>query len=279
MTRVAATRKSRARTRAAVVPFTGARRRRAASGARASLPSAQSLAAGIALLALGLGGYTAARSTSVFAIRDVQVVGATPALAQEIRAALAPFGGESLLALDRQGLVAGLEALPHVRAAAYDRAFPHTLVVTVERELPAAVVRRGSQSWLVSDRGRLLEPVARGAHPRLPRVWVPQSVAAEPGAVLASAEAVRAVRAAAVLRDGALPAHVRTITAGERELTFQLGSGLELRLGDRRELELKLAVAARILPTLPAPAAGGPQYLDVSVPERAVAGRNPQVEG
>lgn len=246
---------------------------------RRFLPSAHSVAAGIALLALALGGYAAARTTAVFAIREVQVEGATPALAQEIREALRPFGGESLLAIDPAALVGGLEAIPHVRAAGYDRSFPHTLVVTVEREVPAAVVRRGADSWLVSERGRLLERVPRGAHPRLPRVWVPQTVAAVPGLVLASPEAVKAVRAAAILAESPLPVHVRTVRAGERELAFGLASGLELRLGDERDLDLKLAVAARILPALPVPAAGGPQYLDVGVPERAVAGRNPQVEG
>jgi len=42
---------------------------------------------------------------------------------------------------------------------------------------------------------------------------------------------------------------------------------------------LKLAVAQNILTTLPPPRAGGPQYLDVSVPERPVAGSDSQVGG
>jgi hypothetical protein len=52
-----------------------------------------------------------------------------------------------------------------------------------------------------------------------------------------------------------------------------LRSGLEVRLGDLRELRLKLAIARRIL------ARGDPgAYLDVSLPERPVAGPDPQVE-
>ncbi len=45
-------------------------------------------------------------------------------------------------------------------------------------------------------------------------------------------------------------------------LTLRLRSGLELRLGDARDVDLKLAVADRVLRVLP-PGSG---YLDVSVP-------------
>ena len=61
----------------------------------------------------------------------------------------------------------------------------------------------------------------------------------------------------------------------EHDLTFLLASGLELRLGELRAVRLKLAIATRILPRILA--SGGYAYLDVSVPERPVAGTNPQV--
>ena len=41
----------------------------------------------------------------------------------------------------------------------------------------------------------------------------------------------------------------------------------------------KIAIARGILPLLALPAHGGPDYLDVTVPERPVAGRNPQPSG
>lgn len=274
---MAASRKTRAQTRAAVLPLRGDGRRPAAS--RLPLPSAASLAAGLCLAAAGLGGYAAARETNAFALREIRVDGAPPALAGEVQEALAPLAGGSLLALDGRRVVERVQAIPHVRAATYDRDFPHGLVVTVERELPAAVFRRGPESWLVSDRGRVLEEVGRGAHPRLPRVWVPGSTKIEPGAIVPGGKAVRGTAVAAALRGSALEAHVRAIEAGERELVLKLGSGLELRLGDESELALKVAVAARILPLFPVPAAGGHEYLDVSVPERPVGGRKPQVEG
>lgn len=241
------------------------------------LPSYRSLALGLTLLVLAGAGYGAARATSVFAIRELRVEGATPALAREVRAALAPLSGQSLLALDGDLVVARLEAIPEVRSASYDRSFPHGLDVSVERELPVAVLRRGAESWLVSDRGRPLRPIPRGAHPRLPRLWVPKSVTVARGRIVAAPHALRGAAAAAALAPGGLPSPVRTIRVGEQELTFQLASGLELRLGNGQELQLKLAVAAQIVPGLQSPSAGGPAYLDVEVPERAVSG-NPQVE-
>lgn len=265
--------------RAAVAPFRGTRGRARLPQLSALLPSAASVAAGLSLLALALGGYAVARETTAFALREVRVEGATPALAREVREALAPLVGESLLSLEESRVLKRVEAIPHVRAAVYDRAFPHALAVTVERELPAAVLRRGARSWLVSDRGRVIEPVGRGAHPRLPRVWVPKATAVEPGAIVPARSAVRGAAVAAALPASGLRAHVRTIEAGEADLVLRLASGLRVRLGDDGGLELKLAVAARILPLLAPPASGGHDYLDVSVPERPVGGRNPQVEG
>jgi hypothetical protein len=62
-------------------------------------------------------------------------------------------------------------------------------------------------------------------------------------------------------------------------LVAGLRSGLELRFGPPLDLGLKLAVARGVLPTLAAPSGGGPRYLDLTVPERPVAGTDPQVEG
>lgn len=270
---MAATRTRAARSRAAVLPFPGRARRRARLSALA--PSGPSLLIGFGVLAVALLGYVAARETSAFAVREVRVEGATPALARQIRTALRPVVGGSLLALDGDRVLSRLESLPSVLSAGYDRAFPHALVVRVRRERPAAVLRKGAESWLVSGRGRVLKRLRRGAHPRLPRVWVPRSVAASAGALMSDPDARRAVLALHPLAEAPLPLRVRSARATPEELTFALAGGLELRLGDESDLRLKLAVAREILPVV----GGGPCYLDVSVPERPVACENPQLGG
>ncbi|HSC93268.1 MAG TPA: cell division protein FtsQ/DivIB [Gaiellaceae bacterium] len=258
--------------RAAVVPFPGGR-----GALDALVPSGRSLVLGLGLLVLAAAGVVAARTTSAFAVEHIRVEGATPALARQVRGVLERDRGSSLLGLDG-GIVARVEALPDVVSASYDRAFPHTLVVRVVRERPAAVLRRGSGSWLLSERGRVLRPVARGAFRRLPRIWSADGAPPAAGDLLTLrgvAAPMRAVRA--VPPD--FPAQVRSVALERGLVLAVLAGGLELRLGEPRDLPLKLAAAAAVLPQLEPRALGGPDYVDVSLPERPVAGTlNSEVE-
>jgi len=108
----------------------------------------------------------------------------------------------------------------------------------------------------------------------LPQVWLTQSGPPQVGAALTDRLGLRAVRALALARRAKLHLHVRTVRAHSHQLTFLLGSGLELRLGDVRAVPLKLAVADRILPQT-----RDDSYLDLSVPERPVASANSQPAG
>jgi cell division protein FtsQ len=229
------------------------------------------LAIAIAAPILLTGAYFAARETSTFAVRTIHVSGGTPRLEAQVRATLAPLYGRSLLALDGGALERRVDALPAVVASSYDRAFPHTLRVTVVPEVPVAVLHRGKETWLVSARGRTIERIPRRTEPLLPRIWVPTAAPVAPGAFLAPDDGGAAARALALAQG--FPARVSTATLSHGELTLRLRAGLELRLGDPVDVRLKLAVARRALRVLPA----GSTYLDVAVPQRPVAGSNPQV--
>ena len=63
------------------------------------------------------------------------------------------------------------------------------------------------------------------------------------------------------------------------QITLGLRGGLEIELGAPVDLRLKIAIAHAIVPSLAPPAANGPTYLDITVPQRPVAGRNPQPGG
>jgi cell division protein FtsQ len=244
-------------------------------------PSGRSLLVTVALAGCAALVYLVARETSVFAIQTVAVRGASPRIAAEVRRALSPLDGVSLLALGRSDVERRLSALPDVASASYDRAFPHTLTVVVVPERPVAVVRRGSGSWLVSARGRILAPVAHGALPALPRIWMAAGTDLHAGMTLAPDSGGRAAAALAVASRVGFDARIASVTLADATLTFKLKSGLELRLGTPDEVALKLAVAAKILPVVGA----GATYLDVSVPARPVAmappalAVNPQVGG
>jgi hypothetical protein len=86
-----------------------------------------------------------------------------------------------------------------------------------------------------------------------------------------------AATALAPLQGAPLAGGVHLVRGG-KELTLVLGSGLEVRLGDHGDLQLKLAIARRILHATTATASAG-DYLDVSVPERPVLFLKSQLVG
>jgi cell division protein FtsQ len=242
------------------------------------LPSARSLAVAAALVAVAASMYAIARETPMFAVRTVEVHGAPPAVAEQVRVALGQFSGTNLLALDGAAVIRSLEDLPTVVAAEYDRDFPHTLRVRIVPESPVAVLRRGAGAWLASARGRVIGTVERSRHRTLPRIWLPARTELAVGGFLAgdAAASARALQAFVATR---FAHRVLWARVAERQLTLGLRSGLELELGAPTALGLKIAVARTILPTLAPPSVGGPNYLDVSVPERPVAGTKAQVGG
>ena len=242
------------------------------------LPSARSFLLGLVLLVASIGAYVGARESSLFAIRTIDVRGADPRVAGEVRAALAEERGINLLRLDVAAVRQRVLEVPDVRSVALDREFPSSLVVVVRPERPVAVLRRGPDAWLVSTRGRVLRSIQKGTALELPRIWVGHEASVAVGGTLSLDDGRRAATALDPLRGTDLGKRVLLVRAKGDELTLVLRSGIELRLGDVGDLRLKLAIARRILPVIGA-AAGHGAYLDVSVPERPVAHSNPQVGG
>lgn len=253
-----------------------ARQRRKAARAPRREGGGRSLAVVLGAVVLGsagVGAYFAARETSLFALQRIEVEGASPKVAADIRETLRPFVGESLVSFDRAVAARRLSTLSEISGAHFDRDFPHTLRVRVSLERPVAVLRRGADAWLVSASARVLRQLEQRPYPRLPRIWVPRTADVAVNATLGGAGA-KGVAAVAPLSPLRVRADVRQVLAGDDELTLVLASGTELRLGDPGDIRLKLAVAGRILPLTE-----GARYVDISVPERPVAGYNPQVVG
>lgn len=236
------------------------------------LPSGCSLLVGLLILAGGLGLYAAARTTSAFAIERVEVTGAPPEVAADVRKALEPALGQSLLGLDLDELGRRAGTVPMVAAASFDRGFPHTLEVAVLPEVPVAVLRQGAGSWLVAAGGRIVGELDRGAKGALPRIWLGRDVDVRVGERV-SGQHLRAVAAVAPLVERPLPFRVASVEAAKGLLTLRLRPGIELRLGGSGDLAVKLEVARRVLRQLAhAETVADGTYLDVSVPERPVAG-------
>lgn len=242
-------------------------------------PSARSLGVGVALLLVAVGLYGLARGTSMFAVEGVEIQGASPRLAAQLRTFLHRYDGQSLVALSANEVEQRLRGLPTVRSAVADRDFPHTLRVKVTPEQPVAVLRRGPEAWLVSGRGRVIGAISRAGAPGLPRIWLPVTADIAVGAFLADQPGSLAARSVSTFVASELSPRIEFVKAVDGRLTLGLRSGLEVRLGPPVDLRLKIAVARGLLPTLAVPSAGGPDYLDLVVPERPVAGREAQVSG
>lgn len=240
------------------------------------VPSTRALALAFAALGGVLLALVVARETPLFGVRAIEVAGASPGVQRQVERALSGRRGDSLVGLDLDAARTEVAALPTVAAVAFDRSYPHTLRVTVVPERPVAVVRQGADAFVVSERGRVIARVPRTRRPELARIWVGRDVPLEPGS-LVDGDLRVAVGAVAPLAGTRFPGRVASVATGDAELTLRLRSGLELRLGEPANVDLKLAVAGRILPLLP----HGSGYLDLSVPDRPVAGPpslDPQVE-
>jgi len=245
---------------------------------RRYLPGGRALLVACGFLALAGGAYAAALETSLFAVRKLDVVGGSPRVQDELRAALAPELGRSLLRIDATEINRRVAAIPDIVDVSYDRRFPSTLHVRIDAERPVLLLRRGrNDTWLVSARARVMQQLRTPKLSSLPRVWIPSSTAITVGETLAAANGGLAAAALAPLVPGTFPTPVRTVRVLGRELTFVLRSGLEVRLGGVGDLRLKMAIARRILRAVHADGTST-GYLDVSVPERPViAGSNSQV--
>lgn len=255
------------------------RRRAASVDVLRLVPSARSLAVGAALVLIAAGLYGLARETSMFAVQVIDVQGASPELTAEVREILHSYDGRSLVAVDAAAVGQRVDGLAAVRRSVVDRAFPHTLRVRVVPELAVAVLRRGAESWLVSARGRVTGTITLGTHRALPRIWLPPRTEIDVGALLADDPGGLAARSLAAFVGSGFTNRISFVRALNGQITLGLRGGLEIRLGAPVDLRLKIAIAHGLLPMLALPSAGGPDYLDVAVPERPVAGRNPQLSG
>lgn len=231
------------------------------------VPSGRSLLAAAAIVVVAGAAYLLAARTSVFAVDRVEVRGAPPALERRVLAVTSDVVGRSLVSLDVSQVEGRVRALPTVAGVSLDRAFPHTLVVRVAPERPVAVARRGSRAWLVTGGAKVVAPVDPRAERELPRLWLPKRVSVDVGGRLPPSY-VPATRTLAAARDAGFGRAVKGVRFEGGELTLGLRNGPEVRLGAPRDLALKVTIARRVVRLV----GGGTTFVDVSVPERPVAG-------
>jgi cell division protein FtsQ len=204
-------------------------------------------------------------SSPLLDVDRIQVVGASPAVAGEVRSHTGVHMHDALAFLDTGAIARRVERLPWVAHASVHRTFPGTVRVTVKEYTPAAFIRvPGHGVVLVARNGRVFaaEKTAppgaveiRGVR-RAPKV----------GESLAPATAARVMSQLA----RPLAARVHAVDVSGDGLALVLRTGGSIRLGSGSALGAKsqaaLAVLARI-GTSPF------VYLDVSTPQTPVLQR------
>ena len=220
--------------------------------------------AAIGLIAL-YGGYTLwFRNLSWFAIHDVTIEGATTNERQIKAAVERAAQGMTTLHLNDGDLRSAVAQFPTVAAVGASTSFPHGLTVRIAERLPVAIARIAGREVAVSADGYLLNGASFDAKD-LPKI----EGAGAHGARLNSDAGAQA----AIL--GATPAPLKDrLTSSSWDesqggVVIQLRGGPELRFGDGSRGAAKWAAVAAVLSSAQR---GAPSYLDVSVPERPVAG-------
>ncbi|HEY2636663.1 MAG TPA: FtsQ-type POTRA domain-containing protein [Solirubrobacteraceae bacterium] len=218
----------------------------------------------LALAALG-GGWLWLRDSSLVAVRQVQVIGASGNQARQVREALRTAAeSQTTLHVDVKALRTAVSPYPIVHDVRVVAHPPHRLTITVVAERPAALLTVAGQRIPVSASGKVL--AGSFAQLGLPRVVV----ATPPTAGQVTAR--RALGAIDVVADAPGPLRARVVgaawTAG-RGLVVTLRSGPLLIFGDATRVQAKWLATARVLADR---TSKGATYLDVRVPERPAAG-------
>jgi len=223
-------------------------------------------AVGLAIAFAG-GGFLTVRDSSLFAVRDVRMTGATGPAAPRMAAALEAAARQmTTLHVDRDALRRSLSTFPQVRGLRVGAEGRNGLRVAVVEYRPVGAVSAGGQRVPVAGDGTLLRGLAPS--PDLATVPVEGGAASRRLTSPAGLEAVAVLDAA----PPALRARIGRVTGGARGLGVSLRQGPDVYFGSASRLAAKWAAAVGVLAD---PDARGARYLDVRVPERPAAGGLP----
>ena len=125
--------------------------------------------------------------------------------------------------------------MPYVRSVSVDRAFPHTLAVTVRVEHPSMVVTVGKSDYLVSPDGRVLE-VRSKAPAGLPAVSLPAGTTLLVGSTTgdANVRAALSVLSHTPTGFGGRVGRITKLTADSGTVSALVGTHINAAAGDAR---------------------------------------------
>jgi cell division protein FtsQ len=230
---------------------------------RVPRPPARAVAGLAGVLAVLLVGWLWLRDSSLVAVRQVTVTGASGPDAGRVVAALEEAGrAMTTLHVRDDELRTAIEPFPSVASVHADAVFPHTLRIEVREKGPVGVVVARGDRVAVGRDGRVLHGVPTDGLPEI-------AARAVPGGPRVTARDARRGMAALATAPAPLRARVRRTSLGPQGLAVALRHGPSLIFGGPERLRAKWVAAAVVLAD---PTSAGATYIDVRLPERPAAG-------
>ena len=223
------------------------------------------IVAAILLLALAAAYTFWFRTSSYVAVEQVKITGAeqVPEADSALRAAA---DGQSTLHPDAEALRAAVAGNPAVAGIKVDTDFPHTMLIDVRTRVPVAYL--ASEGVVVAGDGTILDNTGK-APEGVPEIKVDEEDGGLVSGDLVTGDALEISR----VLGAAPPQLAEAVNSAETDkdvgVAVDIGPGLELRFGDSTSADLKWKAAAAVLAD---PKFEGASYLDLSVPDRPVAG-------
>lgn len=228
-------------------------------------PGRRSFAALLGVVVVLGGGWMWLRQSSLVAIRRVTVVGVSGADAGSVRRALV-LAAKSMTTLDVHvgQLRTAVAPYPDVKALHVSTEFPHGLRIVVTEDIPLAVVSVFGQEIEVAADGTLLrDRSGAGPLPEIPMTIPPG------GTRLTERSALNALAVLSAAPYQFLPKIGQVTTQAGHGVVVALRTGPSIYFGDTSHLGAKWRAAVAVLAD---PGSAGALYIDVTDPERPVAG-------
>lgn len=164
-------------------------------------------------------GLYAMTAKSGFSVQGIYLEGRNRTLMRDIEKALDVQRGESIFKVDLDDVRMRLEDIPSVRAAAVERALPHTLYVRVMEREPVALWQQEGKMALVDEKGKVMADIDITPYQDLPLIigeGAPMRVAEALHILAAEPELAKQVAAA--------------IRVGGRRWNIRMNNGTEIKL-------------------------------------------------
>ena len=256
------------RDRAAQPPHPAAARRRRVvfGGLRRRLPrrtrTRRRLGAAAALLVLAAAGWVA-WTGPLLAVGMVQVDGAGPLTAVQVREVAGIVDGTPLLRVDVDAAEARIARLPRVASVEVTRGWPRSVVITVAERVPVAVVERDGRRLLVDAEGVAVDTISGDPPPDVVPLTVPDGDLEDP-ATSAGLGAISSLPRAVLPRVTGAEA-----TSGE-DVRLTLDDGTTIRWGSADEGRRKASALSALLDQIAAGTLEPAETIDVSAPGAVV---------